>query len=488
MTIMNNQERDLRLELLNSFLVTPHRRLESFGPVHAELSDRDPIFYAHLAVWYFRNGDVRDHKEIFAGVLLTEASAELRRIGAALLAGLPPYQVARVVDFMKQMRGKMPRSARTAVTRYLRRREADPAAFDRAAIRARTAMRHLYATLHIKPCDRADAILFKGAPPVGSLPHAVKLLAAATSPEEQARIIVDNRIPYTIAVGTLRTMTPAVVAALVAVMTPQELINAIGSLRRRGVLDNPALKALVERKLLEAPEDRRVSAYKARVAAKAAGLDVAMTARLEQITDTMVKARGSIRRSTALLVDKSGSMTAAIEIGKRLAALVSAITEAPLTVVAFDTIPYFVDAAGSELSQWERAFQGIRADGGTSIGAPLEALRLRRIAVEQIVIVTDQEENTAPWFTSTYKAYRDELGIAPDVVIVQVGGRSGQIEQQLRGERIPVDVLTFKGDYYALPNLIPLLTRKSRLELLMEIMETPLPLRREEAVEGSEAM
>ena len=36
----------------------------------------------------------------------------------------------------------------------------------------------------------------------------------------------------------------------------------------------------------------------------------------------------------------------------------------------------------------------------------------------------------------------------------------------------------FGGDYYALPNLIPLLSRPSKLELLMEIMDYPLPRRK----------
>ena len=40
-----------------------------------------------------------------------------------------------------------------------------------------------------------------------------------------------------------------------------------------------------------------------------------------------------------------------------------------------------------------------------------------------------------------------------------------------------MDTFTFAGDYYALPNLLPLLARASRLELLMEILETPLPVR-----------
>ena len=36
----------------------------------------------------------------------------------------------------------------------------------------------------------------------------------------------------------------------------------------------------------------------------------------------------------------------------------------------------------------------------------------------------------------------------------------------------------FDGDYYSLPNLVPFLTKPSRVELLMEIMEYPLPKRK----------
>ena len=41
-----------------------------------------------------------------------------------------------------------------------------------------------------------------------------------------------------------------------------------------------------------------------------------------------------------------------------------------------------------------------------------------------------------------------------------------------------MDVFQFAGDYYSLPNLVPLLARPSRLELLQEILEYPLPVRR----------
>ncbi|NET26688.1 hypothetical protein [Okeania sp. SIO1I7] len=46
------------------------------------------------------------------------------------------------------------------------------------------------------------------------------------------------------------------------------------------------------------------------------------------------------------------------------------------------------------------------------------------------------------------------------------------MESQLKQKQAPVETFTFKGYYYSLPNLAPMLSHPSRLELLMEIMET----------------
>ena len=170
-------------------------------------------------------------------------------------------------------------------------------------------------------------------------------------------------------------------------------------------------------------------------------------------------------------------MTQSIELGKRIAALISGIAEAELHVFAFDTLPYPVEAAGADLSQWERAFEHIRAGGATSIGCALEALRLKKIAVEQVIIVTDEQENNSPFFADVYQAYQRDLKVAPNVLIVKVGHASAYLENRLRAIQVPTETFTFAGDYYALPNLIPLLTRPSRLELLLEILDMPLPVR-----------
>lgn len=474
---MKTAERDLRLEMLNSLLTTPHRELAKVTETHQLIIELDPIFYGHLAVWYCHYGNVRDHKEVFVSYLLTSELVEHREAGFMVLQTLPPYQVARVVDFLKRDRGKVPRSTRTAVRRYLKAREGNPTQFDRAALRARKAMKHLYATLHVKPSDRANAILFQNRPPADSLAAAVKRIAKAASPSEQARLIVEAKIPYPIAVGLLKQMTPTVLVALINAMTPQEVINHLKSLKARGAMDHPEVKQLLEAKLEQAQSSDRVSAFKARVAADAAELDAETTARLEKITDEQVKRQGAITKPTALLVDKSGSMTSAIEVGKRLAAMISAISQASLFVYAFDTMPYRIKAKGTDLSHWERAFANVKAGGGTSIGCAVEVMRSRQQAVEQMILVTDEGENNAPYFDHAYNNYCRQLGVMPNVVIVRVGYSYNCIEKQLQGQQVPVETFTFAGDYYSLPNLIPMLTRPSRLELLMEILETPLPVR-----------
>jgi hypothetical protein len=46
-------------------------------------------------------------------------------------------------------------------------------------------------------------------------------------------------------------MTPAVLLALVEVMSPQELMNNLGSLQARGAEEQPEIKELIDAKLLE---------------------------------------------------------------------------------------------------------------------------------------------------------------------------------------------------------------------------------------------
>ena len=196
------------------------------------------------------------------------------------------------------------------------------------------------------------------------------------------------------------------------------------------------------------------------------------------MADSQVKAKGRINRSTALLVDKSSSMEHAIELGKRIGALVSAVCDSQLYVYAFDSLAYEIGRQGSDLAAWERAFRGISAGGSTSCGVALTAMIRKRQSVEQIILVTDEGENTAPLFVDELRNYRAALNADPNVCIVRTPGATSQLETQCRKGNVAVDIFQFTGDYYALPNLVPMLSRPSKLDLLLEILDYPLPVRK----------
>ncbi len=527
----NISEQDPRDGMLDTLLTTPHRDLEKIWPIHEDLIAKDPRFYVRLAAWYNDHGDVRDHKEMFIVALSLSDFDGHRDVGLAMLRQLPPYQVTRVVDFIGgrkttrkvrkgdeqkalQQRSKkarqqaarqalgtgtpspaaasgepgkitvefglfrnIPRAMKTEVTRYLRQREADADWFDGSVLTARKAIKRLYALLHVRPGERAQKILFDQEPPTDSRLHALRELSSAKTPAEQARVIVEHRIPYRVAATVVRQMTPTVVLALVNQMSAQELINSLGALQRRGALDTPEIKSLVEAKLADAKSADRVSALKTGQAIEAAGVSAELRKQLEGVADAQIKAKGRITRPTALLVDKSSSMTEAIELGKRIGAIVSAICERELYVYAFDSMAHEIISKGPDLADWERAFAGITANGATSCGVALKYLERKKQFVEQIIMVTDEEQNTPPLFVPALREYSAALRANPSVVIVRTPGGSDFVEKQCRQEGIAVDVFRFNGDYYSLPNLVPMLARPSRLELMMEIMEYPLPQR-----------
>lgn len=531
--LMSKGEVDLRLSMLNSLLTCPHRKLNLVHPLHAELVTQDPRFYVRLAAWYSDHGDVRDHKEMFIVTLALSQFPGHRDVGLAMLRELPPYQVGRVIDFIhgrkedvsievdkkpddvpadafeakvdkKASKGKkvgkpklaeggtvtltdefglfrnVPRSLKTEVVRYLREREANPDWFDATAITARKTLKRLYALLHVKPGPRAQAVLFDESPPPGSKLAGLKELAKAETPEEQARLIVAHEVPFRVAVGLVKGANPVVLRALVERMSPQEVINNLDMLRKRAAFDHAEVKTLIESKLEAAKTATRVSAFKAEKASEAVPLSAEVRQKLEAVADAQVKARGRIARPTALLIDKSGSMSQAIEIGKRLGSLLAAVADKELFVYAFDSIAYPVEAAGPDLKAWETALTGITAGGNTSVGVGIDQLRRKKQYVEQIVVVTDEGENAEPKFVPTLLKYREELKADPTVCFVKVTGATTQLEDECQKAGIMTDAYQFNGDYYALPNLVPLLARPSKLELLQEILEYPLPARQME--------
>ena len=478
-----SNEQDTRLGILNSILTTPHRELMPTYKIHAEFISQDPLFYQHMAAWYCDKGDIRDVKEVFIINLCLSSFGGHRNIGLALLRKLPPFQVERIVNFIhNELKLNIPRSMVTEITRYLAEREGNPNWFDQSVLTARKSMKRLYSLLHIKPSDRAQEVLFEDSPPEDSQLYILKQVSKLDNPTDQARMLIESKIPYKVACSVIKNMTPAIIFALVDSMSSQELINNMGSLKKRGALDNEEIKILVDKKLKKAKTSKKVSALKGLEAVKNTNLSVESKAQLQDIADTQIKSKGRIKRPTALLIDKSSSMNQSIEIGKQMAAMISSVMadDVNFFCYAFDEIPMEIKSRGKDIGSWSDAFMGIKAQGCTGCGAPLVALKSKKQLVEQIVIITDEGENRSPAFLKALKDYAQTMNVEiPSVTMLRCGNRYswGTISNKLINAGIETNVYEFSGDYYSLPNLIHFLTKPSKLDLLMEIMGYELPQR-----------
>lgn len=510
-------ELDHRIVALNSFLQTPHGNVEAYFKIHKDLLAKDPEFYGHLAVWHWNNGTVRDHNEVFATMLISSDHPGHRDAGLSFMRQLPFYQVARVVEHYRRfvagakvvktekeievfdkktkknkkvkavheklVGGNLPRSMISELKFYWWEREERRRDLDNTMLLARSQSKTLVERYRIPHSEYVDKVLFEDNPPPGSVFFNLKKIAKEDNPTEQAKMVIENRIPLKTALGLIKNRTPAAWAAIIEVMSPQELINNMGQLKKKGVLDNPDLKQMVDTKLTtKAKTNKRVSALKVKDAIKAAKLSEEDAKILEDVADTQIKAKGRISLPTALLVDKSHSLEQAIEVAKQLGSVVGTVMGdgVPLHVIAFDSMPQQIKVAGNSFSDWEAAFRNVYANGSTAIGAGVALLTRNKIRVEQIVIITDEKENAHPFFVKAYQEYVKAMNEEPHVVIVKVGDAKDYIEQKCKEANIPVDVYEVgsSSDKYSFTSLIPLLARRSKLDLLMDVMAEELPKRK----------
>ena len=293
-------------------------------------------------------------------------------------------------------------------------------------------------------------------------------------------MIVENKIPYTIAVGLVDKITPSVLVALIDAMSPQEVINNMASLQDQGAFENPDTKKMIEAKLEKAKKSTHVSSLKAKTAVNTGRIkDEGIAAKMDSVSDVLIQKTGTIQVDTAVFIDRSGSQAETIEVGKNVSAMLSGVTTAKLFVVAFDDSPMEIKSEGKTMTDWEKAFKPVRPGGSTSMGCALRYLHAKKMVVEQIVVVTDEGENANPLFSSVYPEYCAAFNVKPHVVIIHVGAPDTTFSSGLKRAGISYDLFTPKSsDNYSLPGLVTVLSRKSKLDLVMEIMDVPLPKRK----------
>jgi hypothetical protein len=294
-------ENDVRVQMFNAFMNCPHRDTDAAMKIHNDLRAKDPLFYAHLAAWYRKQRDqLRDHNEVFTAMLVTDPYIENRETGLALFREHATFMKEKIVGFIRgkivkirEKTGKkikvgkhshdevkitekkvglnkcLPTCLKKEVENFIKWLEEDPARFDTVALKNSKALKSLYFSRGrhaFKRSDRAHKILFEEEYPEDSKLNVLKEVSEAKTPEKAAKLIVENKLPYNIAVGLVDKITPVILVALIDAMTPQEVINNMASLQDQGALDNPDTKKLIEDKLEKAKKTASVSSLKAKTA------------------------------------------------------------------------------------------------------------------------------------------------------------------------------------------------------------------------------
>jgi hypothetical protein len=464
--------------MLSALLKIEHGNLENFVSEALPTAEREPGLFAHAMAWNQNNGRVRDSKIAFPILALrTEAmeNEELAQNAVACLASLDPRQLVKAYQFNKSLssNGKTIRHGRRrmledALKRYLLVREASPNWWNASALRNRSAMRTLYAVAHKKPDPFAQKILFSKDYPTDSVFAVLKQLRQMDTLEAAAKIM-KYKIPITVAAGAgVKLDDKDVLLALIGNMTTNELITASSQLSRLKSWQLPVVREAYSEATKKAPKDKRVNVLKASRAAKSSAAPAKELAALKEAATQSLK---KIKGDWLVLADRSPSMHLSIEAGKQLAGLLAHRVEGKVHLVFFDAQPISFEVQGKSLDAIEQMTRHIGTGSATSIGCGLRWLRSQKLDVDGIVLISDGEENTVPYFPEEYL----RLGAEPALYfLLMVGGRDN-LSPRLEQAGIPATTFDVRSgfDYYAMTNVVNVL-KPQTYGFLAEVMETPL--------------
>ena len=459
--------------IISALAKSPHGKLAEYLPVGRQAASEDADFFAHLIAWNHRNGQVRDARAALPVIALAVSSPdEAIENALAHLADLDPRTLVRALDFAKDIKAPS-RILRRLVARYLADRERR-GSWARTKLQHRAVLRTLYTRYHIKPSDQANDQIVRGKP---EGVFAILKTLPTLSPEAIAGTIAQAKIPFLIARGALgaRAKDPDILAALIAAMSPSELVTNMKALERLDVKKVPALRAALEAKLSKTATSAK-GVFKTTAAAEALADDDVLSAKLQAVQEKQIANMKGVEGDWLVIGDKSGSMAAAIETARQVSAVLATMVKGHVYLVFVDSTPRMVgDVQQATYEQIKKATGIIQAGGGTDLGTALRLMQDRQTPVDGIAVVSDGADHGRA-FGRSYKAYAEKLGIEPTVYLYQTVGEGNTLSHDCKAHGIDLQHFDLRGgtvDYYSLPNLVQTM-RVGRYSLLDDIYATPL--------------
>lgn len=469
--------------IISELTRSEHGDLKKYIETGRAAATQDAEFYAHLIAWDAIRGQVRDAHVALPMISLATKGypKDYLENSLAHIALLRPRDFLRAYRFGEdlRLRSRARKDLNALASKYLRYLEAKRARWDRTAVQHRRTMKELYALSHTKPSAHAQRVLFDGNYPRGSVFGKIARLKDMSA-VEAAGTIMECKIPFLVAIGALgvKAKDTDLVLALIERMTPTELVTNTKMLEKLGVKTVPALRAAFDEAIQRAAKSKKASLKATRAAEQIR--DESFREKIVKLQEAQLQTLGSVDGNWLVLADKSGSMDQAIETSRQVAAILSKMVKGNVTLIFFDVSPRSIDVTGKTYEQIKSLTGGVAANGGTSIGCGLQSALASKQDIDGIAIVSDAQENTAPYFVDQYKRLNELYGKDVPVYLYRcnVGSRGygdDDLADQFKKAKLDLQEFDVSAgvDFYSLPNLVATM-RTNRYSLADEIFAAPL--------------
>ncbi|MGF7396248.1 TROVE domain-containing protein (plasmid) [Thermoanaerobacterium thermosaccharolyticum] len=405
----------------NTFYADSETLLAESNAIHDQILEKNPEFAAKALIFARNKGFMR-LQPIFGLAKLSSVSTELFARIFDNVVLIPSDLQDFMVILEGQGRGQGGRAVKRQVARFLNNISEYWAIKYNGRGRGYS-LGDIVKTVHPKPINDKQKAIF--AYLVGKeydkiqLPQiaAYEALKKTTDTKEQIALIQEGRLPHEVVTGVIKP-DKEIWNAILQQMPIFALLRNLNTLDRAGILDENRNyitsilndpERLAKSKILPF---RFVTAF--HQVEKAWIKDVLRQA-VEMTFDNLPEIYGK----TAVFLDVSGSMEGDyLRIGSVFALALYKKTNGQGIFWTFDTRVYDPKPSmyDSILSQAEK----IEARGGTDTGAPVEKLRKDNIYVDNIIIITDEQQNTGSPFYKELEKYRRSINPNTKAFVIDI--------------------------------------------------------------------
>lgn len=423
----------------NTFYVNQNELLSDASELHHEMAASNPNFMAK-AIIFARNEGFMRLQPLFGLAVLSAYRPDLFAKIFMQVVRIP----SDLSDFLTILQGMGRGEGGRAIKRQVNRFLAGISEYWAIKYNGRGRSYSLgdaIATAHPKPLDLKQQALFRYLRGQDAnltlLPQveALENLKKADTEDDQLKWIEKGKLPYETVTGAIKP-SKAIWSSLLYQMPTFAMLRHLNTLQRSGVLEDKQHIDYVISRLTDQKALQKSKILPFRFATAFRQVDQAdLRDALRESVDLTFDNLPEIGDRSAIFLDISGSMQGEyLEIGSIFALALYKKTQGNSLFWLFDT--EVTDAKPSRRDSILGQAERIQARGGTDTGAPIRKLIEQRTKVDQIIIITDEQQNSGSPFYEQLKLYRSKVNRDVKAFIVDIA--------PYRHAMVPVqDPLTF---------------------------------------------